>query len=602
MVNFIIVVDPDVKRRSLFIKAVEPKLPPVHGLVTHMCSKEDFCAIWAAVPSAPVSHVIDHKGAAVIWGEAIRHPGSERIDADHLLHHWDNPADSIPEDFDGFFSAVVYRPKFGLIAGADILGIFPVYYYATGDVILIGSSPELFRYHPSFRMKFNPAGLVNILLTNCLFDGQTLLRGVRRLASGHLLVWSSGGSPKEVRQYEIPLSAKYFDISFSAQLNILDKTLDKAIARHVPPGNQYSLLLSGGLDSRMLGGYLKQKSRDVVAVTDGLHTDLNMKCAIPVASTLGFHQSLVNVGFREYTFHANLKAKWEHLANGFSGIVFSGFNQHLRKLTSRIVTGFLCDSIVGGSHISWAYSPSDGTMSVENFLTQINSYGFRPNILKKLLRHEIFDDLVSVTLARIRKVYQNYSKLQFQRAWCFDLYHRQRFNIGGHLWLLSFGAWPMTPVVDHQVLEVIGGMPVTTLMNRRVEEELLCKRFPELAKLPLDRNSYNTAPLQPTLLQRLYAGSVQLPYRSIRVQRVVRALIGERHYYCRMFDFNGFGWRAIRRQAEPYRDRLLHLFNEDVFEELLPSPDVTIRFGNRIVEASGLKLLLGFLLWSKGHL
>jgi asparagine synthase (glutamine-hydrolysing) len=602
LVNFVIVVDPDVKRRSLFIEAIEPILPPVDGLVTCTCSKEDFCAIWAAVPSAPVSYVVDNKGVAVIWGEAIRGPGSERIDATQLRYLWDNPADSLPEEFDGFFAAVVYKPKLGLIVGADILGIFPIYYYATDDVILVGSSPELFRYHPSFRMKFNPAGLVGILLTNSLFDGQTLLHGVKRLSAGHLLVWYPGGSPKEVRQYEIPLSTKYFDLSFSAQLDILDKALDKAIARHVTPSNRYGLLLSGGLDSRMLGGYLKQKGIDAVALTDGLRTDLNMKCAIAVASTLGFQHSLVNIGFDEYPFYANLKAKWGHLANGFNGIMFSGFYLHLRKLASRIVTGLLCDSIVGGSHISWACSASDATMSVESFLTRINSYGFRPNILKKLLRHEIFDDLVSDTLARIRKVYQNYSKLEFQRAWCFDLYHRQRFYIGSNAWLLSFGAWPVSPVVDRQLLEVIGGMPVTTLMNRRVQEELLCKRFPELAKLPLDRNSYNTAPLRPTLLQRFHADFMQLLYGAARARHVVRALIGERHYYSRMFDFNGLGWRAIRQQAEPYRDRLLHLFNKDVFEELLPTPDVTIRFGNRIVEASGLKLLLGFLLWSRDHL
>jgi hypothetical protein len=42
-------------------------------------------------------------------------------------------------------------------------------------------------------------------------------------------------------------------------------------------------------------------------------------------------------------------------------------------------------------------------------------------------------------------------------------------------------------------------MPVSTLANRRAQVALLCSRFPELAALPLDRNSDETRPLEPGL-------------------------------------------------------------------------------------------------------
>ncbi len=86
------------------------------------------------------------------------------------------------------------------------------------------------------------------------------------------------------------------------------------------------------------------------------------------------------------------------------------------------------------------------------------------------------------------------------------------------------------------------------------------------------------------------------------VRDSVRKLKGEHRYYFRIYDFNGPGWVAVRRQAEPYRERVLHLFNRDVFDELLPGPDVPLRFENSITEASGLKSLLGLLLWSREHL
>jgi hypothetical protein len=59
----------------------------------------------------------------------------------------------------------------------------------------------------------------------------------------------------------------------------------------------------------------------------------------------------------------------------------------------------------------------------------------------------------------------------------------------------------------------------------------------------------------------------------------------------------------VRRQAEPYRERVQHLFHQDVLNELLPPPDVPVRCGyDPIPESSGIKLLIGILLWSRDNL
>jgi asparagine synthase (glutamine-hydrolysing) len=75
----------------------------------------------------------------------------------------------------------------GLTLGADLIGMFPVYWWTGGEVLLAGSSPELFRLHPCFRSSIDLEGLTGILLTMNSVDGRTLLEGVRRLAPGHFL-------------------------------------------------------------------------------------------------------------------------------------------------------------------------------------------------------------------------------------------------------------------------------------------------------------------------------------------------------------------------------------------------------------------------------
>lgn len=596
MANFVAVIDPDSERRSRFVEVIKPSIPPVDGLVTTACLTADFSAIWASGECAPISYVADDQGAAVIWGEAMSRTNSELMTAVQLRERWGSLPDCMPDALDGFHAAVVYHPKRGVIVGADLLGMFPIYYYASGEVLLIGSSPELFRHHPEFREEFNPAGLVGLLLLMHIFDGQTLLREVRRLAASHLLMWYPGQSPKEIQQYGIPTSTRYFDLPFQAHVDILHEVLDEATIRRAPAGQKYSLMLSGGLDSRMLGGYLQRNERDVEALTLGLPTDMEMKCAIPVARTLGFNHHAVNVSSEQYPGFAGLQARWEHVVNGFNTIMKWGVWSSLRKLAPRVVLGYVMDEVIGMVYLHWAYSPSSKTITFDTFWPRINAYGIRPEVLKRLLRPEVFRDLVDERMARIREVYQSYSEFESQRVRCFHLYNRQRFQGGGTAWALSFGAWPVMPVVDRRVLECIGGMPIATIADRRAERELLCAKFPKLAGLPLDRNAYETELLRPRLRYLLMKSMKRY------LGRVPGRRQGERRYYYRIYDFNGPGWLAVRRQAEPYRERVLHLFNRDALAEFLPPPDVSVQLRDGIIEASGLKLLLGLMLWSKEYL
>ena len=600
MANFIIVVDPDPERRSHFTRTIEPLLPPVEGLITNSCATGNFHASWAANPHAPISYATEQDGAAVIWGEAIVQSESLRIDASRLKALGrESEYKSFPP-FDGFYAAVVYHPQFGITVGADILGIFPVYYYTNNDVILVGSSPELFRYHPLFKTELNPAGLVGILLTNGLFEGQTLWQNVRRLGAGNLLVWHSQTNFHEVRQNHIPelsQQTQNSELTFSEHLDILDQILDKAIARHAPEGQPYSLLLSGGLDSRMLAGYLQRRGIKPIALTLGKRTDLEMECAIPVVRTLGLKHYTAQIPFEEYPKDADILVKWEHLANGSNCIMDWGVQSHLRKLPPKVVSGFLLDRVVGGLS---TYDPVE-SLSFESFFTRsVNQMGHSPQLLKRLLRKEVFGDLVQETCDRIRTVYESYSDVEFRRTWWFDLFHRQRFHVGCAGWQLCFGAWPVLPILDWQVLQTTAALPVEVIAKRRAQNELLSSRFWQLATLPLDRNDFYIDPLKFSQSGQRLARLYRLQGRWRKIQRKLGI---ERRYYYRMYDLNNKGWKAVRRQAEPNRERVQHLFHPDVLNELLPSPELPVPLGSDpIPQSSGIKLLIGLLLWSKEHL
>jgi hypothetical protein len=248
-------------------------------------------------------------------------------------------------------------------------------------------------------------------------------------------------------------------------------------------------------------------------------------------------------------------------------------------------------------------------MSFEGFFRQANRRGISPVVLRKLLKREVFGNLIQSTLARIREIYEGYSSLDFQRAWCFDLHHQQRFHPGSAAWILSFGAWPVLPLIDREILEVAAGMPASTFENRRLEAELVRRRFPKLAELPLDHSSYDTTPLTPTITQHItrFAIGDGWIWRSSRNARRLRRLFYSRllkvepRYYYRVWDFNSQDWRALRCQAEKSLKLASLFFDEKATREVLPGADKTLEFENAAVESMGPKCLVGFMLWAENN-
>jgi asparagine synthase (glutamine-hydrolysing) len=260
------------------------------------------------------------------------------------------------------------------------------------------------------------------------------------------------------------------------------------------------------------------------------------------------------------------------------------------------------DSIVGGSHLDWAYSTATREMSFDNLFVRNNQLAISADRLRALLRPELFGTLVDDLIHAMRRCYEGYSEFESQRTWCFDLHHRQRFHVGAPPWQFSFGSWPVMPAVDKDVLRVTGGIAAGVLGGRRVQDEILRTSYPALAELPLDRNGYDTTPLSPRLRDRVVANLMARLEPATRRLRHPPGGGAERRFYYRLLDFNGPAWKMARRQAEPHRRKLYALFNKDALDTMLPTPEVDVDVVDGIIDASGKRLLVGLCLWAGMYL
>jgi asparagine synthase (glutamine-hydrolysing) len=601
MANFLGIVDSDAGRRGHFIQKVKDRIAPLDGLRHGYCESGDFGCTWAANRHAPVHSVADEEGAAILWGEAFNSHSGKKIDIETLRQVWQPPAEPDIEVLDGYFAGVIYHPIHGLIVGGDLLGIFPIYYYESNQMVLVASSPELFKHHPCFEKQFNPRGLVGILLSMHMFGGETLFKGVKRLQPGCVLFASGSKEATEVKYYQPPVSQQYFSLPFSIHVDLLNEAIEDAIKSQVDVAAPHTLLLSGGLDSRMLAGYLKKRNISIDALTLGVKNDQELQIAGKVARCLDIAHRFSEINNETYPIYADLQTKWEHLVNGFNTIHAWGIPSLLN--TPKVITGYILDGVVGTSYLRWAFSSQDRTMSFDSFFEKINAYGIRFAVLQKLLRSDIFGDTLQEVKESIRQCYENYSDMESQRVWCFNLYHRQRFHVGPILWRLSFGSWPVSPVFSRNVLETAGGMPAATIADRKGQQDLLCRKFQSLASIPMDRNSFDTLPLLPGLRHYI---SRSINHRLKKIKKLPfipdRQNREELRRYYRIYDPNNPGWRAVRETAEPNRKSVMHLFNEEVFNRLVPPPEEKLNCKDAIVDSSGPKLLLGFMLWAKENL
>ena len=584
MANFIAIIDRDGGRRREFLRDARGSIAPVGGLRVGDLAAGNFAAVWAAEPRAPISTAFSSSSAAVIWGDAIPGPGPERLDAGSLGTKWKTLHSVPPAAFDGFHAAVSYDERSGLIAAADLLGLFPVYYAVSGDTLLLGSSPQLFQKHPLFPARLSRDGLVGILMTYGLFEGKGLLCGVHRLQPAHALKWRPGTSPMEVKQYAIPFPIPGRRESIEEDIYRLDTAFCDAVRRHMPVGENAAILLSGGRDSRQIAGYLSERSDRIEALTFGESTDYDMICATAVGRALRIDHRVERLDESQLPMAAALQVRWEHLGSGFANVHMWNAVPALRDFPARFISGYLSD----------VYETKGRPVAFDEVFGSAEHRGMQVSTLRRLLLPAVFDGLIDEIQHRARSVYEASCTLERQRPWRFFFAHDGRAHAGAVPWKLSFGSWPVLPILDRGLLEAIFSLSEQSLFHRRAQDEILRRRFPRLASLPLDRNAHDTTPLLPSAHQRI-ARWFNKTIEPVR-RRVPRKR--ERRHYHRIYDINGPGWRAVRRSAEPNRDLLADLLNMDVMREILPPPDSTITVVNKIRDSYAPKQLLALILWS----
>ncbi|MHB1213700.1 MAG: asparagine synthase-related protein [Thiobacillus sp.] len=579
--------DADAQRASLFLQGSRTLAPDLPWL-KHTAPRLGRLALALdSAPQTPYSTFEETSGQRVfVLGDILNMAESNNAAWLHAQCR-DNGPEMLARQ-NGYYLAGMVDEHETVYLAADQLGLMPLYYWEKADHFCFSTSPNAFLSHPGFIAQPDLMGVAGILLTMHACDNRTTWQEVHRLPPGHLLRWRAGEGVRLTEINSLKAHDTYFEYPPSRCQSLIQNTFNETVQRRTRLG-ETSILLSGGLDSRLVAGSLHWHAlHKVPALTLGESGDYEMQCASRVAKSLGWHMHPSPVHLDAYPAWAPIQARLEGSQTSFVEFMWWQALDAAHKLKPRIMTGLLGDAVMGGSQIAYAFDPESEKYDFATQFKKANRFGHKPELVSRLLKQP---GLAESVVEALYKTWSAYPGLAAQKCWLFDLHHRQRLHVGAAAWRLSFAAWPTLPYADSDLLHVMAGMAPPAFAERRAQNGMLCTKFPKLAALPLDRGGPDIHPMMPSHAWQTKHLLSTLPGSLRTLGRTI-----ERRQYVRHFDINSGGWHSVRSLAEPYRSTLRELFDSPLLDELLPAPDRVLSTPDAVIDGARYKTLLGLLL------
>ena len=356
-------------------------------------------------------------------------------------------------------------------------------------------------------------------------------------------------------------------------------------------------LLSGGMDSRLVAGVLADEGIPTRAIILGEPGDFEVQAGTAVASRLGMPVEVLSTETSPAAAPASVRraVRFSHLNSAPSLDGFAHGLSLARSCGAYFWSGMLFDWVFEPVGINNGRDRHTGQWRFDTLVDFMNQWGVPRAELPALLGGD-GPVLVAAALDALHKACLQGPAEPAVQSSIVRWDQRVRNHLATVLHQTTFSSWPLVPAADRRLLAAVMGLPVSVFEDRRLEAGILRARRPELAALPLDRNSFEFSPLgakNPTLLQRVGA----------KLGRTARRWYWQRvrgrdpRRYERVFDVRHPGWVAARREAEPFRSGLHEVLDGQHVDRLLPGSEERPVFRNAINEGGPIRLLVGLALW-----
>jgi asparagine synthase (glutamine-hydrolysing) len=190
-------------------------------------------------------------------------------DAETVVHLYEEYGDAGVHLLRGMFAYALWdSTRRRLLLARDRLGIKPLYYAQCGPRLVFASEIKALLAVPEVSRELDVEALHCYLTLQYVPGPATILKAVRKLPPGHLLVWQDGGVT--VRPYwDVVLEAGERRVNADTAAEEFRALFEESVALHRISDVPLGVLLSGGIDSASVTGMLARLSGRVKTFTVG---------------------------------------------------------------------------------------------------------------------------------------------------------------------------------------------------------------------------------------------------------------------------------------------------------------------------------------------
>jgi asparagine synthase (glutamine-hydrolysing) len=418
-------------------------------------------------------------------------------------------------ELNGSFSCAIHDAlDEQLILVTDRLASWPVYYAVTEDGDLVFST-EIYGLLQSgaFQAKLDMRALAELLGLQRVYGDKSLVEGVYWLRPGTILRWTPG-----MVSFDTYWKPTYKAVSGSVEdyAEEMARAVKMALDRRMRDGKKAGMLLSGGLDSRMI---LAGSQSTLECFTFGDYENREYQIARRISAARGFTGIFLQ---REPGHYLRLLASAVRIGSG----MYAFNHAHPIGFVDRIQRDYGCDVLYHGFAPELLFRGTNIPYEVKQF--NGIKYGrkvhfidseeeLESKILKRnynLFPHRPWKVLRNVDEKMVFEFYRDTAKMLCTEAmayvnhpmdayWWPDVYYHSRYP--SYLFQMSLRPFLIERgiVFDNDMIDLHLRMPTEMRCDNRVWIRAMKKLCPSIARIP-DANT-GSIPTLPELLQYLYS-------------------------------------------------------------------------------------------------
>ncbi len=430
------------------------------------------------------------------------------LDARHHLHL---------TSFSGDYVLVIWDPdNQALSLVSDSSGSIALYYAAQRGGLLWGTSLRDFASDPSFSVVPSPEGLVSFLQLGHAVGTSTLVEGVNALGPREWLIFERGQLHRSARP--LPFTTARWHVPLARLVDEFYETLSGAVGRRLSTSQLVALLLSGGLDSRLLVGLLAGRVR-LMTLTYGRWSLRESQLARRIARAVGTSNRLIPYRSDFLTTHG---PAFVESVDGQLNVAHA----YWMRLAERIpkdataVGGFFLGALSGGGAGRYLGEARDYRGVIDSFLHHYSSHHWTADELAGLVRPK-FNSLVRSYVRRTLADAVSGYEYPFQAALAVALDTRESRLISCVLQVYRQRTSVIVPGTEGALLDFVCSLPPLALNGQYLYREVFRRQFRRLARVAYANDGL---PVQPNLLEEVRT------YSDRWVRRILAPIVPSRFH------------------------------------------------------------------------